>query len=122
MPCLSVFTGLLANALVKTQLLQSLVGGECIDLTACFVVLRQGDGQLREQSLGRTIDNRLLQQTLGQTVVIGLHAGSLVEHTLNVVDAVADLQNLIHSPVGAGSGIQQVGVLGSTHWYLAGCL
>ena len=61
---------LLTHALVKNQLLQGFVSGEGVDPAASLVVLGQGDGQLRNHALGGTVDDRLLQQTLGQMVIM----------------------------------------------------
>ena len=46
--------------------------------------------------------------------ILGLHTGGLVEHTLDVVDTLTDLQNLLGGVLGAAGGVEQLGVLGST--------
>ena len=101
----------LANTLVQTQFLQGFIGGECVDPATSFVVFGQSQRQLGGHTGGGAVYNGLFQQPLGQTIVLRLHTGSLVEHSLDVVDTVANLQNLFDGPVGAGGGVQQVGVL-----------
>ena len=61
--------GLLTDALVQAQTLQSFVGGEGSLPATDLVVLGQGDGQLGNQALGGSVGDGLFQQTLGQAIM-----------------------------------------------------
>src|SRR5574343_960013 len=72
---------------------------------AYFVVFRQHLAQFLDLALGRTGFGRFGGQARRQVVILGRKAGSQVELTLHVPDALADDGHLFHRPVAFAGGL-----------------